>query len=61
MKLKNKEFLEYLIKCCENILGKQVVGVGYPEAEKYGFTPPILQLMKMKQEIEVYIGSDGKI
>ena len=55
MKKKDKEFLEYLIKCCENILGKQITGVGYPEAEKYGFTPPILQLMKMKQEIEVYL------
>jgi len=52
------KYLKYLVKCCENILGKQVVGVGYPEAEeKYGLIPPVLQLMKMRQELEVRIST----
>lgn len=49
-----KTFLLYFIDCCENILGKQVLGIGYPKAEKkYGLTPPILQLMKMNHELKI--------
>lgn len=49
-----KTFIKYLIGCCENILGKQIKGVGYPKVEKeYGLIPPILQLVKMNHELKV--------
>ena len=52
--ISEKEWIEYLISCCENILGKQVKGVGYPKAqEEYGLTSPVLQLIKMNHELKV--------
>jgi len=49
-----KTFVKYLISCCENILGKQIKGKGYPKAEKeYGLIPPILQLVKMNHELKL--------
>lgn len=54
-----KQFLKYLIKCCENILGKQTKGVGYID-NPFGFNPPVMQLMKMHAELEVRIGLINK-
>lgn len=41
-----EEFLQYLIRCCENIIeDKEII-------ETYGgYTPPMLQLYKMRSEI----------
>jgi len=41
------EFLEYLKDCCENIIENKSM------EEKYGLIPPMLQLAKMRQELDM--------
>ncbi len=42
-----KEYLEYLLRCCNNICESERM------KEDFGMIPPMLQLFKMRQEIEV--------
>ncbi len=41
------EFLEYLKDCCENMVDNKGM------KDKFGLIPPMLQLAKMRQELEV--------
>lgn len=38
------DYLQYLIRCCDNVVKT------YPDNPKYGFSPPVLQLLKIKAE-----------
>lgn len=48
-------FLKYLIDCCDNMIKNETI-----KAE-FGFTPPMLQLIKMQKEIEYFLNNTVKI
>jgi len=48
---KDREFIEYVLKCAKNIVENKKM------QDEYAFIPPMLQLYKLRTETEVYLKS----
>jgi hypothetical protein len=48
------QFLEYIVRCCENIIENPTM------KKQYGLIPPMLQLYKMRSEVNTRLSEIRK-